>query len=629
MTPDCRADRKRLAVFAALLAFGVLLRIEYLREFSTSPLFGFALGADVSEYYERAQAILNGVFSSASPDIHAPLYSWFLALELFLTGGSAAAVRSLQLALNLLAWCGFYFLLRRKSTGRTPELVFGMAMLYLPLVFFQAEFVSEFLLIPLLIGSVSCTMAADDRTDRRGDGLAAAGGVLAGLACITHPTTLLYLVLQTGLFAWSKKWRRVAVYAVCALVCILPVSVARSLEAGRPVLVQSNSAFNFWLGNSGNADGTCWLRPGARWKKFHGAAAAEAARTGTTKDAVFLRRTLEFYAARPLSAAKLFVRKALLVFAPGELPAGADAAPVFGWTPLMRYGAPFCTVLVLATGLAGLPILLRDEEKRKRYAPLLLLTGAFGLAQILFVTSGRYRLPMLPGLFVAAAIFWQWKPRPAWRKLVPAGAACLIVAASVWQTPRRDHTAECRTLFAEAMHRLKRPDAVAALLRGHAATSNDPARDLCLLALAERALGRPDEAERLLQEAAKIAPAEAEALMDLGILRSESGRLAEAEAFFREAEKREPDHAGTLYNHALVLEKMRRYPEAEKRLQLLVRLDPAHQQGWNTLGRVFFMQKRLAEAEDAFAHAVRLAPDNAGFRRNLDLARRARREAGK
>lgn len=621
---DRSAERRRSTIFACLFGLGVLLRFEYLREFASSPLFGFALGADVSEYYERAQAILHGVFSTASPDIHAPLYSFFLALELLLTGDSVAAGRGVQLALNLLAWCGFYFFLRRRSIGRTPELVFGMAMLYLPLIFFQAELVSEALLIPLLLGSVSCVMAADDRDDRRGAILTAAGGVLTGLACITHPTMLLYFVLQTGLFAWAKKWRRAAVYAVCALVCILPVSVARSLEAGRPVLVQSNSAFNFWLGNSGNADGTCWLRPGAEWKKFHSAAAAEAARTGTTKDAVFLRRTLEFYAARPLSAAKLFVRKALLVFAPGELPAGADAAPIFGWTPLMRYGAPFCTVLVLVLGLAGLPLLLRDEEKRKRYAPLLLLTGAYYLAQVLFVTSGRYRLPMLPGLFFAAAVFWQWRPRPAWRKLVPAGAACLIVAAAAMWAPGRNHTAECRTLFAEAMHRLNRPDAVAALLRGHAATSNDPARDLCLLALAERALGRPDEAEKLLREAAKIAPAEAEALMNLGILRSESGRLAEAEAFFREAERREPDHAGTLYNYALVLEKLRKYPEAEKRLQLLVRLDPAHKQGWNTLGRVLFMQKRLAEAEAAFAHAVALAPDNAGFRRNLDLTRRAR-----
>ena len=630
MTSTPPAGRVRNAVFAGLLTLGVLLRVEYLREFAPSPLFGFALGADVSEYFARAQAVANGIFRTVRPDIHAPLYSYFLALELLVTGGNIPVVRGLQVALNLLVWCGFYLFLRRRNAARTPdwtpEIVFGAGALYLPLIFFQAEFVSESLLLPLLLGAAVCVTAARDRADRAGSGLAALGGLLTGLACVTHPTALLYAVLQCAVCAMRKPRRNAAFFALAVLVCVVPVSVSRSREAGRPVLVQSNGAFNFWLGNDGNADGTCRLRPGAEWKKFHGAAAAEAESAGTTKDAVFLRWTMQYYTAHPLSVVRLFARKALLVFAPGELPAGADAAPIFGWTPLMRYGAPFCAALVFVLGLAGLPGCLRDTERRREYGPILLIAGAFYLAQILFVTSGRYRLPMLPGLFCTTAFFLVWRPRPLWRKIAPPVVAGAIVFGAGLIAPGMDGTAESRTLFAEAMHRRNRPDAVAALLRGKIKTSNDPARDACLLALAERALGRPDEAEKLLRYAARTAPDEAEALMDLGILRSEAGRFAEAEAFFAEAEKREPDHTGVLYNYALLLEKARRYPEAEKRLVFLLELDPAHRQGWNTLGRVYFMQGQLTEAEAAFASALELAPNDPGIRRNLELVRRARRE---
>ena len=619
--------KSRQGVFTLLLAAGILLRIEYLREFAGSPLFAFALGADVSEYWERAQAFLNGSWKVAPPDIHAPLYSLFLALESLLTGGSIPVIRGLQLFLGVLAWCGLYFFLRKHHcppASSVPEWVFACGMLYTPLIFFQAELVSESLLL-LLLPPILCSMTAlaeRQEDDLKSMGLAAAGGLLTGLAIITHPMTLLYWGLQSLVLLLNKPRLRAGIYLAAGLLVLLPVSIARSIEAGRPVLVQSNSAFNLYLGNNAGADGTCYLRPGAEWKKLHRQARTEAEMRNCPQDRIHLEHTWNFIRTSPLQEAALLLKKALLVWAPGELPSGADAPPVFGWTPLIRLTAPFLQVILLALAAAGLYPVLRNPEKRQRWMPFLLMTAAFYAGQIIFVTSGRYRLAMLPGLFVLAANFLQWRPRRYGDKLLAAGGAALLVGMAAFTAPTINGLAESRTLFAEALFRQGRPEAVKFLLSGRTGDSNDPARDMNMLGMTEAQTGNRQEAARLFQKAAEIAPHEAEGLMNLAILHSEAGELVKAESLLRQAQKREWDHPGTLYNLALVLEKMKRYPEAAEHLQILAVRTPADTKVLNALGRVSFLQGDLDLAELCFLRALELNPNNRGIQKNLDIVRR-------
>jgi Flp pilus assembly protein TadD len=328
----------------------------------------------------------------------------------------------------------------------------------------------------------------------------------------------------------------------------------------------------------------------------------------------------------PLSAAGLLLKKAILVWVPGELPSGADAPPVFGWTPIIRFTAPFVQVALLVLALAGIYPMLRDPEKRERWSSLLLLTASFYAAQILFVTSGRYRLAMMPGLFLLAATFLQWRPPRYREKILSAAGGCLIVALAAQFAPAFSGLAESRTLFAEALYRQARPEAVKALLRDHAAHSNDPARDLCMLGLAEAMTGNRAEAEKCFRQAADAAPEEAEGLMNLGILRSESGRLDEAESLLRQAQKREWDHPETLYNLALVLKKKKQFQDAQELLLQLYCLTPSDAKALNALGRVAFQQGDLDLAELSFLRALELNPGSRGLQRNLDIVRRKRQE---
>ena len=135
----------REARYAALFALaGILLRVWYLYDFSGAPNFAVAAGADVEEYFQRARELLAGVWFPAEPDIHAPVYSWFLALALKLFNGGIPGVRILQCLLNYGAWFAFYLLLRSEGAAEKLRIGFLALGMLMPLpVFYQCELVSE------------------------------------------------------------------------------------------------------------------------------------------------------------------------------------------------------------------------------------------------------------------------------------------------------------------------------------------------------------------------------------------------------------------------------------------------------------------------------------------------------
>ncbi len=612
---------RRIQIVWLLLAVGALLRIGYLVEFSTSPLFPLALGADVSEYDQRAREILGGAWLPTAPELHAPLYSYFLALLYRLTDAAIPAVRAIQLLLNFAAWGLFYRFLRRRSADADslPEWFLAFAMCYTPLFFFQAELVSEALLLPLLLGAIAATIRAQEAATFRARCIwSGATGAIGALAALTHPMSLLLLLGLLGGLAWQRATRLAALAGIgAALLLLAPWSWQQSRLAGRPVLIQTNSMFNVHLGNRPGASGGCELRPGSAWKEFHAASAASAAASGMTIDAYFARETLHFFAAHPGEALVLFGRKALLIFSPAELPAGADVPAIFQHTRLLRYSAIPLAALLFALACGGAILLLRDREKRRFAWPLLLAGGAFALAQILTVTSGRYRLAMLPALFYCAAF-----ALPRMRAALPwtALGAVIGVAAGLCYPKFPDLKPEAISLYADALYRQNRAAAAEALLLPRIADSNDPARDWNLLGEIRRQRGDRTGAAAAYRQAAELAPTEAEGLNNLGTLAAADGDLAGAEQLFAAALHRDPQHPDSAYNLALVQIRRGNPERAEELLRELLRRHPAHRPAWNELGTLAFRRGDFRTAVAAFAAALRLDPKNPGIRRNFELA---------
>ena len=633
-------DLERLAVWALIIA-GAGLRFRYLWDFAGSPLYALAIGADVREYYLRAHEIANGVFFPVSPDIHAPVYSCFLAL-LTKLGCGVPAVRAAQLFLNFGAWIAFYLLLKRENRPPKIRLTFlGVAMLFPAAIFYQAELVSESLLVPLAAGFFWARRLADEaRTAARRRGRLAGAGLALAAMNLTHPMTLLFDVAEVGRELALRKYRRAALLAAVPIAVVGGFCAAQSLHYRQLCGIQANTGFNLYLGNNPDANGGCYLRPGKRWRKIHREAEQEAEKRGISPDAVFRERAARFWLRHPGKALRLWGNKALKVFSPSELASGSDLPPIFYFSGTMFAGVVLTPALFLLAAF-GLWRIFRTRAGAECIHYLLLFFSMY-LAQIVTVTSGRYRMLML----VPAALFAGVGMRDfRWRRYWWVFPPVIIVCAAFNVTNYGQMRPETALLYAEAALKNDDPRQAAALAAFALRSREDPdtahgwelrgaaAERLSRIALEasreaetrkdrEAAAGSRDEVRRQIDLAEKYYSKMVEAEptfyrgpMHLAVLAEERGDddptgkwYDLAETRYREALKLEPRAADLCYNYARF--RFRTGRPCADAVRSALRAAPASPRAWNLAGlSALAHDKDLRYAAECFWRAAELEPD--------------------
>ena len=607
----------------AVSLLGLGLRIAYWRAASGSALFDQAIGPDVAEYHDRACEILAGWWlpPGGGVDIHAPLYSWFLAAGYALLGGSIPAVRLLQLLLNWGAWIGFLPLLRRLP-GLSRGAAWGAFLLamILPVPFFhQGQLISESLLIPLLIGALWCLRRGEECSgSRKGAAWFGGAGVLSGAAAITHPMSLLFVAAETGYWLWGRRRATAGIFLAGALLVIAPVSAVNSFRAGRLVPVQANSAFNFWLGNNPRATGGCYVRSGEPWLRLHASAERRAEAAGCSPDRIWLGDALDFWLEEPVRGVLLWLRKAFLVWSPRELPSGSDPEFIQRETSLVFLGG-ILTLPLFLYALIGVFVAIR--RRITGCCHLYLLGGAFYLAQVMTVTSGRYRLAMLPAVVVLAGIgiaaidwrkWWGWLPPPF-----------LLAGSFLMQLPTSGKY-EAASLLGEAEFRRGNLEHAADLLRFARKKLEDPGRFGNLLGQIAWAQGDPAGAEQEFREVLRLRPENAAAAMNLAaLLETDPARREECLELYRKAFEWNPDSSNLHFNYGRLLASSGEWKAAEPYFRRATELDPLHGPAWNALGVAAMQRGASQEAVAAFERAVATAPERREWLRNLMIACRA------
>jgi len=646
------------AVLAGIVLLALVCRLVYLRQFSQSPICAAAVGPDVKEYDAWARDILGGRLLWTRLHIHAPLYPYLLALLYAVTRVDLVLVRAVQLCMDVGSLLLTYAAVRLLWNRRRAVALGLMWAVYLPLIYFSAELVSETLVVFLLSAALFFWALA---ARRRGVGarprLACHGltGLCLGLAATAHPLSLLFSVGFLPLAAWIR-WREdgLAAARASALFMLLATAVPIAAVAGRNiavsgelVLIQAHQGLNFYIGNHAEATGTCSVRPGPEYERLVDWPEKEGIEGERGAKRFYHRQAWAFIAERPLKWIALLARKALLTWNAQELPSGSDlpelqvAAP-FMRLPLLRFG------VVAPLALVGIWL---SRGRREAY-PHVLLIGAYSAALTVFVTSGRYRLGMIPGVLVMAAaavdqLILAWRADDFRRWL--AASALMAVGMGVAFGPLAPSLpgsgAETAQLMAEAAWRTQQTGAAERWLRlglrldpdnasmrhllgvvladtGRAeealstycqalALRPDNVRVRVDYAIALSGLGRKSEAEQELSRALAIDPSSASVLYNRGVLAERESRSAAAEADYRRAAELDPSFASARLNYAILLHRKAAYDEAREHYEAALRLQPTKVKALTGLALLSADTGRPREARKRFERSLSLDPGQA------------------
>jgi len=199
--------------------------------------------------YGRAGCVLyeTGRFGSIEK---APLYPAFVALVSFLTGGYHIwAVQAAQCLLAALTCVLLYAIFRRTLGEQTARWAGLACALYPMLIWYTSRMWTETFLTFILAGF---TLTLVELLQRPTDWRALLCGAMAGVVALSKGIMLIF-VLLTPLVLLLRfcrtAWRWLLLFALTAMVLIVPWTWRNWQLTGQFLPIHANGGYNFYLGN--------------------------------------------------------------------------------------------------------------------------------------------------------------------------------------------------------------------------------------------------------------------------------------------------------------------------------------------------------------------------------------------
>jgi len=513
------ARRLGLAWSAAIFATALALRLAYLPTAGADPTFLHPY-LDALWNLQHASAVAGGQLAATQPFYRAPLYTYFLAGLLVLTGGSLLRVHLAQLVLGSLT-AVLVGALGARLAGRRVGILAGL--LYAgtaTVLFFDCELLNAVVFVPLAVVTLLALESVTREPSLRRFLLM---GLALGVAALARPDILAFAPVAAALAVGAARragWRGLRLLAGAGLVgagaaiAIAPATLHNAIAGRDRVLISSQGGAIFYVCNNPDADGLAPLMPGPTDTASY---AADGTYTDNIESAsrflarralgheprpsevsrYWSRRAVAWIAADPGAWARLALRKALHLIGGFEVGDQKNLAYFLAtWWPF-AFLPRWWWLLPLALASLTFP---GDRRTRVILGSFALVYGATLVA---FVPVERFRLALYPALCILAAVF-----------LVAATAA---VGAGRWRG------VALRLAFAGALVAVTTSD-----LTGYTL----PERTAAAVARASDSEGRGDDAraERLLVDALAADPGSARGRAAYADFLERHGRHAEARA---------------------------------------------------------------------------------------------------
>ncbi len=541
---------------AIIFIVALIVRLIYAVQLSVTPFFAHPI-VDAAFHDAWARDILDLGAGHEGVFFRAPLYPYFLALIYRLSDGSYFAPRLVQSFLGALTAALTYLTAFQLTKRRAAGWFAGLgAALYGMLVYFDGELLVETLFIPLLLGSIYTY--ARLRAHPRSSALILPG-LLLGLAAITRPSALILipvflfdqlLLKGSGGVALSRRLFRAFTWTAAVFLPILPVTWHNVYQGGDFVLIASSGGVNFYIGNNPQSDGmhshfpdwgSNWDVPYASMQAYK--AAGRILSPSEVSDYYF-REGWRFITERPAEAAKLLMRKFAAFWSSTEISNNRDLYFFVTETRILPYLRLIGFGFLGPLGLLGWTLAWRN----KRLPPWFLsILPVYMLGVIAFFVTARFRLPVIPLLWICAAaamveLFSRTKPlfnRKRLLNLVLLAGFAVFVNNNPVEIYRGNLP---HSHFSLGNAFLKAGDYAQAKKAYRYALEADPSYPLVHLNLGVIAYREGDEktAEEEYRKELEINPEEAMAWNNLGVIFLQKGDLEQAKEYFQRAFELEP-----------------------------------------------------------------------------------------
>jgi Tfp pilus assembly protein PilF len=616
--------RSELLCFAGVVTFAFLLRLIYLQQIQSIPLFYFLAG-DGRTYDEWAQRIAAGAWLGEGVFYQAPLYPYFLGVLQTLFGHNLWAIRFVQILLGSVS-CGLIFFVGAKIFSRGAGLAAGLLLAcYAPAIFFDA-LIEKSVLDLFLLSCLLFLLLGLSHQERWPKWLGA--GVILGLlglsrenALILLPVVLLWIAIYFSTRPLAVRSRWTGLFLAGVLLILLPVGLRNLIAGGEFKLTTSQLGPNFFIGNNPAADGTYGSvrkvigevqLEGLDAKRLAERAVGRELGPGEVSD-YWLGRALDYIKNQPGAWLRLLGLKWLMVWNAREIEDSDDFYIYQNWSGLLAFLGSINHFGVLVP-LALLGVILTYKEWRELW---LLYAMIFSLAAsvAVFYVFGRYRFPLVPllallagaGLMAALRLYSERH-----RRFLVMAFILTLTAGVIVNWPLRGASglgaAGYNNLANAYLKQGKVPEATQTALK---AIADDPAYGVAHYNLGNlyAQQGKLDEARRHFETALRLYPNYADAHTNYGQLIAEQGDLETGIRYFRRAIELNRALPRAHLNLGVALARQGRLDEAVSALRQAAHLSPDSPEARYYLGSVYAAQNRYGEAVESFRKTLQIQPD--------------------
>lgn len=394
---------------------------------------------DAKGYFNWAVNISDGEWYGRETFYQAPLYPYFLAVQIKLFGPSITAIRLVQMLLGV-AGVALVGLAGRKLFSEKVGLISALMLAAYPPAIYYDGIIQKAALATFLL-CLFYTACVYLQTEQRG-WYAAGVGVSLGLLVLTRENALLWTpIIPLWIFLGTREsyWQRcklIACYCGGLGVILLPVAARNASLGGEWSPTTFQAGPNFYIGNNLQANGIyVALVPGHETPMYERADAERLAEEAVGRE-LSSREVSKYWMSQawqeirqsPYRWLELMLAKTFMVFNRYEVPdveslyIFREYSTVLQLSKLWHFG----TIFPLA--IWGLIVTRQNWRQLSLYYMLLITMVA---AVVFFFILGRYRNPIaiLVIPFAAAGatdIFFQFKSR-SWRSISAVAAVILLV----------------------------------------------------------------------------------------------------------------------------------------------------------------------------------------------------------